>query len=154
MKEATTANGISFLTVVFDTTIGATSAEQPTMSMVLNMFEPITLPTARSDVPFKADTRLTKSSGADVPAATIVRPITISGTRIPRAKDEAPSVRRSAPQSTRATPTIMYTIFSNIPYSISLINASIARRSFLVGRPVPLARSTKPLIRFISSSSY
>ncbi len=36
----------------------------------------------------------------------------------------------------------------------SSVKASIARRSFLVGRPVPRARSTKPLMRVISSSSY
>ena len=34
------------------------------------------------------------------------------------------------------------------------IKASRARRSFFVGRPVPRARSTNPLIRFISNNSY
>ena len=36
----------------------------------------------------------------------------------------------------------------------SALNVSRARRSFFVGRPVPRALSTKPLMRFISSSSY
>ena len=34
------------------------------------------------------------------------------------------------------------------------MKASICRRSFFVGRPVPRARSTKPLIRLISRISY
>ena len=103
--EAPTAKGISFLTVVGWMAIGAMAAEQPTMSSALKIFEPMTLPTAMSGVPLMADIRLTNSSGAEVPAATMVRPMTISGTRIPRASEEAPSVRRSAPHKTRAIPT-------------------------------------------------
>ena len=115
--EAMTVNGISFFTVDFAITIGATIAAQPTMSSVLKMFEPTTLPSAMSGVPFRADTKLTNSSGADVPAATIVSPITISGTFIRRASPDAPSVSRSAPQSTRATPTIINTMSNSIIFS-------------------------------------
>ena len=106
-RVAPTAKGMSFFTVDLLMTIGATIAAQPTMNSALKMFDPTTLPTAMSGVPFRADTRLTNSSGADVPAATMVSPITISGTFIRRASAEAPSVRRSAPHKTSATPTII-----------------------------------------------
>ena len=111
--EAPTAKGISFFTVEGAITIGAIAALQPTINNVLKMLEPITLPTAISGVPLIADIRLTNISGAEVPAATIVRPITISGTRMPRANEEAPSVRRSAPHTTKATPTMMNTMLSS-----------------------------------------
>ena len=105
--EAPTAKGMSFFTVERLMVIGATMAAQPTMSMAFIVFEPTTLPTAMSGVPFKADTKLTNSSGADVPAATMVSPMIISGTFMRRANADAPSVRRSAPMSTMATPTII-----------------------------------------------
>ena len=113
MTEATTAKGMSFLTVEGLMTIGATIAAQPTMSIVFMMLEPTTLPTAMSGVPFRADIKLTKNSGADVPQATMVRPMTISGTPKRRASEEAPSVRRSAPTSTNVTPIIINKISSN-----------------------------------------
>ena len=77
------------------------------IDIVLKILDPSTFPTAKSEVPFRAETRLTNISGAEVPAATMVRPITISGTCIPRAKEEAPSVSLSAPHNTRATPTMI-----------------------------------------------
>ena len=90
--------------------MGATNAVIPTMAIVLKMFEPTMLPTARSDVPLMADISDTKNSGIDVPIATTVKPITICGMFIRCAKAVAPSVRRSAPQSTSTAPIIIYTI--------------------------------------------
>ena len=90
--------------------MGATMAATPVMSRVLKMFDPTTLPTARSAVPFNADTRLTQNSGADVPTATMVRPMTICGMLMRSASATAPSVRRSAPQSTSTMPAMMYAI--------------------------------------------
>ena len=43
---------------------------------------------------------------------------------------------------------------SSNPNNAGSTKASRARRSFFVGRPVPRALSTNPLIRLISSSSY
>ena len=43
---------------------------------------------------------------------------------------------------------------SSNPKRAGSTKASICRRSFFVGRPVPRALSTNPLIRLISSSSY
>ena len=106
-SDAPTEKGMSFFTVEGLMTIGATIAAQPTMTIVFMMLEPTTLPTAISGVPLRADMRLTKNSGADVPQATMVRPITISGTPKRRASELAPSVRRSAPTSTNVTPIII-----------------------------------------------
>ena len=75
--EATRAKGMSLRTVWRSMVIGATRAVTPTISSALNTLLPTTLPTARSAVPLRADTRLTQNSGIEVPIATIVRPITI-----------------------------------------------------------------------------
>lgn len=75
-----TERGRSFDTVDREMVIGDTMAAHPTMSRVLRILLPMTFPTAISAEPFNADVRLTNSSGADVPAATMVRPIIISGT--------------------------------------------------------------------------
>ena len=101
---------MSRLTVSGKIDIGATIAATPTISIVLNTFEPTTLPTAKSAVPFRADTKLTQNSGADVPKATIVSPMTSCGIRIRSASATAPSVSLSAPQSTSAAPPIIINI--------------------------------------------
>ena len=87
--------------------MGATKAATPTINSVLKMLLPTTLPTAKSEVPFKADTRLMHNSGMEVPKATMVRPMTIWGMRSRRAMDTAPSVMRSAPHKTSAMPAMM-----------------------------------------------
>ena len=112
--DATSAKGISFLTVVSIIVIGATNADTPTMSKALKMLEPTILPTAKSDVPFNAEIKLTQNSGILVPIATIVNPITICGIFIFSATATAPSVKRSAPHKTRAIPTTINKIFNNI----------------------------------------
>lgn len=55
---------------------GYTSAAIPRTSQVLAIFDPITFPSARSVCPLIAENTFTKSSGAEVPNATIVSPIT------------------------------------------------------------------------------
>ena len=79
-NDAKQAKGISFRTVPLRITMGVTAADTPTMSKELKILLPTTLPIARSGVPFIAETKLTKNSGIDVPAATIVKPITICDT--------------------------------------------------------------------------
>ena len=117
ITEAAMAKTRSFLTVCFITLIGATIAATPTMSISLNTLLPTTVPTAISAVPLSADTKLTQNSGIDVPRATTVRPITIWGTPSFEAIPTEPSVSRSAPQSTTATPTII----RRISITISII---------------------------------
>ena len=131
--DAITAKGISLRTVVRKMVIGATSDATPTMSKVLKTLLPTTLPTAKSGVPFTADTRLTQNSGIDVPIATTVRPIIICGIHNRSAMPTAPSVSLSAPHNTRAMPPTIIRIFSNM---ISLI-CFLAPRSGL-----PVCRSS------------
>ena len=118
--EAPTEKGMSFFTVEGLMIMGATIAAQPTMSIAFIVFDPTTLPTAISGVPFNAETRLTNNSGADVPAATMVSPMMISGTFILRANDEAPSVSLSAPNKTSATPTTINRISNIIVIAIKI----------------------------------
>jgi hypothetical protein len=72
-------SGISFLSVLRVMTIGANRAVQPTIINVLKILLPTTLPIAMSALPLRAEETLTVSSGAEVPNATIVSPITIGG---------------------------------------------------------------------------
>ena len=73
--------------------MGMTSAVHPTIIRMLNMLEPTTFPIAISELPLTADMTLMTSSGAEVPKATIVRPITRSEIRKRLATAAAPSVR-------------------------------------------------------------
>ena len=69
-------SGISLLNVPLVTLIGTIAAVQPTIISVLKILLPTTFPIAMSALPFSAETTLTVNSGADVPKATIVNPIT------------------------------------------------------------------------------
>ena len=64
---------------------------------MLQMLEPTTLPTLMSPEPFSAASTLTHSSGALVPNATSVRPITSGGIRSRFAMLTPPRIRYSAP---------------------------------------------------------
>ena len=90
-------SGISFFNVLLVMTMGATSAVQPTIIRVLKILLPTTFPIAMSALPFKAEEILTVSSGADVPNATMVSPMTIEGIRKRLAMEAAPSVKPFAP---------------------------------------------------------
>ena len=61
------------------TIIGSIKITIPNTKARFAMFEPITLPMAKSGWPIKADFTLTISSGADVANETTVIPITILG---------------------------------------------------------------------------
>ena len=108
-SEERMTNGISFESVERPTPKGITRAVQPVIISILKIFEPTTLPMAIPELPLSAETMLITSSGAEVPKATIVRPITRSLTPQRRARSEAPSVSQLAPKSINASPTIRYT---------------------------------------------
>ena len=59
---------------------------------------------ARSRLPRTVDTRVVTSSGADVPIANTVRPMTALLTPRSSATCTAPSTSQSAPMTTRAIP--------------------------------------------------
>jgi len=97
-------SGISLRSVFLEITIGAKSAVQPTIISVLKILLPTTFPMAMSALPFRAEETLTVSSGAEVPKATMVRPITMEGMRKRLAMDAAPSVSPLAPKRMRRRP--------------------------------------------------
>ena len=104
-------SGISFLSVFRVMTIGANKAVQPTIISVLNILLPTTLPMAMSALPLRAEDTLTVSSGAEVPNATIVSPITMEGIRRRLATEAAPSVSPLAPRRMIINPPIRNSIF-------------------------------------------
>ena len=63
---------------------------------MLNRFEPTTLPSDKAGLPLIDEFKLTTNSGRDVPAATMVKPMTILLTPKFRARFDAPSTSLSA----------------------------------------------------------
>ena len=66
----------------------------PTTASVLKRFDPMMFPKTNSCSPRRADATALASSGKDVPAATIVSPITKSLTPMNFAKSTDPQTRR------------------------------------------------------------
>lgn len=99
------AKGISFHTVPCPIVSGYIRPATPRIKRMFEMFDPIALPIARSGLPPTAATMLTRSSGADVPNATIVRPITNGEILSLFAIEEAPLIIKSAPFSRITKPT-------------------------------------------------
>ena len=64
-KEETTVTGKSRTTAGRGIIIGNSSADTPTIIRILKILLPMTLPKAIDDVPFTAEAKLTKNSGAD-----------------------------------------------------------------------------------------
>lgn len=91
---------------------GQMIAVTPTIANELKMLLPTTLPMARSACPLTAEITLTTNSGADVPKATIVKPMTKLETLNRRAISEAPSVSQSAPLMMSNRPTMNFAISS------------------------------------------
>jgi len=73
------------------TASGLATAATPTMPVMLRMLLPTTLPTETPRLRCRSATSETANSGVDVPAATIVPPMTHSETPAPRANSEAAS---------------------------------------------------------------
>ena len=89
--------GMSRLTTMRWHVIGIRTAARPRTSAMLQMFEPNTLPTAIMLLPLRDEITVTTNSGADVPNATTVSPITIAGIPKLRARFEDPFTSHSAP---------------------------------------------------------
>ena len=68
------------------------------MSRILHIFEPTILPIAASGRPSKFSLKQTANSGALVPSATTVRPMTNGETPTFRASFELPPTNHSAPK--------------------------------------------------------
>ena len=113
-------SGISLRNVFPEITIGAKSAVQPTIISVLKILLPTTFPMAMSALPFRAEDTLTVSSGAEVPKATMVSPITMEGMRKRLATDAAPSVSPLAPKRMRRSPPIRQRISMRILFFVQI----------------------------------
>jgi len=70
----------------------------PNIKRMFAMLLPITLPTAKSVFPWIAENRFTINSGADVPNATMVSPMTIGLTPSFFAMDDDPLTSASPPR--------------------------------------------------------
>lgn len=115
------ASGISFVNVPLVIVIGATTAVTPTIIKILKMLLPTTFPIESSALPLIADTILTVNSGAEVPKATIVRPITSDDMLNLLANAAAPSVKKLAPDRIKPKPTsknkiLIMNLYANIYY--------------------------------------
>ena len=107
---------------------GAMMAERPRMSAVLKMLEPMMLPTAISEFRSAEEMKLTTISGADVPMATMVRPMMNSLMPHLRARPEAPSTMASAPMSTSTRPATNRRISIAIVLQFSFCAAKLQKR--------------------------
>ena len=107
---ASSDSGMSLATVAREMTMGHTTAERPTIISVLKRLLPTMLPILIAGAPWMLAKRLTMNSGSEVPKATMVRPMTISGILKRRASATEPSVSLSAPTSTKAAPTMVMMI--------------------------------------------
>ena len=90
--------------------IGAIIAAIPTTMSVLNRFDPIMLPMARSFSPLRAAAMELASSGSEVPTATMVRPISKSLTPRARAISTAPHTSARELATNRASPSTSHRI--------------------------------------------
>ena len=111
---ASKEKGISLLTVALLTIKGHIIAAMPRINKVLEILEPIMLPKAMPVLPFTLAKALITNSGAEVPKATIVKPIKKLETPYLLAIDEEPSIIMSAPLIRNMKPRMNRIIVRNI----------------------------------------
>ena len=104
LKKST---GISRMSKREWTRSGRTRAAEPRTKVTLVMFEPMAFPTPIARLPDAAAIPETSISGAEVPKATIVSPITKRLTPKLLASPAAPWTKRSAPQTRAMKPTMI-----------------------------------------------
>jgi hypothetical protein len=92
---------------------GAIIAEIPSITSIFTILLPTTFPIVSSELPLIEAKTFTISSGAEVPKATIVSPITICEILNVSASEDAPSTRKSAPLINKKNPKTKSTI-SNV----------------------------------------
>ena len=118
IKAESTHSGISLANVPLPMGIGATMAVHPTIIRVLKILLPTTLPIANPALPLKEDNKLITNSGAEVPRATIVRPITRLEMLNRLATDAAPSVSALAPHKISSKPAISNNVSTILNYEL------------------------------------
>lgn len=105
--------GICFLMTLLLILKGLIKIASPRMTRILLMLLPITLPKSISAFPDRCELNEIASSGAEVPNATIVKPIIIVDILKFRAKETDPSTKRSAHLIRMMNPRITNTIFNS-----------------------------------------
>jgi hypothetical protein len=95
--EMISITGISRLMTAPVVFTGWNTAVKPSTRAMLQILLPMTLPKAIMLLPLTAETRLTTSSGADVPNATTVNPITIGVSPMLPASADDPRTSQPAP---------------------------------------------------------
>ncbi len=93
---------------------GLIKAATPSATPTLKRFDPRALPMASSGLLLSAATAEEKISGAEVPNATIVKPIIKGETPKFRANADAPNTNLSAPQIKPIKPRTMKIVLRNI----------------------------------------
>src|SRR6187551_1148975 len=94
--------------------IGDTNPEIPNTHKILKILLPTTLPTAISRSPLTVATTEVTTSGKEVPAATIVKPITASLTPHAVASSTALCTNQRAPNTNNVNPPITNNKFCHI----------------------------------------
>ena len=108
--------GISRFSIFLSTVSGLIAEHTPKTINILNILEPTTLLTDISFAPSIAAVKLTASSGALVPKATIVSPMIRDGTFRFFATSELPSTNQSAPLTRAINPSIKINMLNNNLY--------------------------------------
>ena len=116
--DISSSKGSSFETVSLLTLIGRIMAAMPISRRALMILLPRTLPTKISVLPLISEEKETASSGAPVPNATIVRPISSLLTLKFDAIEEDPSTKKSAPLISKMNPAIRSSVCKNISICI------------------------------------
>lgn len=104
--EIRSKRGSSFEIVFLLILMGLIRAATPIKRRMFRILLPITLPRSISVLPLISEEIETASSGAPVPKATIVRPISCFETLKFEAAEEAPDTSQFAPLIKRVKPTI------------------------------------------------
>jgi hypothetical protein len=105
--------GISFFITSFSISNGIMTTAKPNIKSMFAMLLPITLPYNISVFPDRRELKEIANSGAEVPKATTVKPITAVGIFKFFANDDAPSTKKSAHFSKTANPKADSKIFKN-----------------------------------------
>jgi len=101
-------NTASLLSKVIPVAMGQMMQADARTTPMLVMFAPITLPKDMEGSPSKLEMMANEASGAEVPMATTVRPMTKVLTPSDAARAEAPFTSRLAPTTRRASPPRRY----------------------------------------------
>ncbi len=101
-KTAPRKKGKNWISDVLDGFIEIPIQDTPKMRAIFEIFEPTTVPIASSSLLLITDDMPTKISGADVPRATMVKPIASSLNPSFFARSEELSTNLSAPQTNTA----------------------------------------------------